>query len=350
MNMTMRDLDPVYADALGGLPGVVSFKVLRQPSRGREWDFDGRLKLRTEIGSWDFLIQVYRTHLGHQTTDLLIAAIRNSPDPVLLLAPHIGGLLAEKLASARINYLDARGNCHIVVPPLYIHIEGKTAPALPRANKGLRAPAYQALFAYLADAALLNEPLRTVADEVGVSRQPASDMKHRLIKDGYVFEAKSRLRWHTARRRDALSLWLHGYEAAVRPSLLWGTYRTPDATPGDLEARIRAALSLPEAIAFRWGGSTAGFRLTGHYRGTRTIVHMASLPSGLPRRLKALPDPLGNLLILNTFGEINSAPRTDTVHPLLVYSEMLNEDDERAREAAQILFEEQIAPAWERES
>ncbi|MBW2735406.1 MAG: hypothetical protein JRH20_23730, partial [Deltaproteobacteria bacterium] len=67
-------------------------------------------------------------------------------------------------------------------------------------------------------------------------------------------------------------------------------------------------------------------------------------------------DPRGNLVLMTAFGEINWQPtqtkegdqcnEEQTVHPLLVYSEMLREHDERAHEAARKLFKEQILPLW----
>src|SRR6185436_2698289 len=128
-------------------------------------------------------------------------------------------------------------------PPMHIHIAGKTRPALPSAEKGLRNAAYQVLFVYLAEQDHLDAPLRTVAGLAGVSRQPAFDMKHRLLDQGYVFETKTKVRWHPGRRKDALNLWLHGYETVVRPSLVLGTYRTQDATPRELEKRIARVFS-----------------------------------------------------------------------------------------------------------
>jgi hypothetical protein len=66
----------------------------------------------------------------------------------------------------------------------------------------------------------------------------------------------------------------------------------------------------------------------------------------LAKRVRGLPDPDGNLLIMHTFGTINWSPERETVHPLLVYSEMLSEGSERAREAAQALHDRYLAPLW----
>jgi hypothetical protein len=69
--------------------------------------------------------------------------------------------------------------------------------------------------------------------------------------------------------------------------------------------------------------------------------------TNLAKHLRGLPDTDGNLLMMHTFGSINWSPERDTVHPLLVYSEMLSEGSERAQEAAQALYDRYLAPLWQ---
>ncbi|HUH06129.1 MAG TPA: type IV toxin-antitoxin system AbiEi family antitoxin [Kofleriaceae bacterium] len=342
----MSELEPTYLNALEQVPGVRSYKVLRPVGGRGDQEIDALVRLRTEAGTSDLLVQQFRSHLSHKAVDHVIANAGRAAEPVLVLAPHIGAGLAAKLVAAGLNYLDADGNCHIAAAPLYIHIEGKTAATRRSADKGIRSAGYQVLFAYLADPTLLDATVRSVAERAGVSRQPVSDMRRRLVEDQYVFETKTATRWHRRRLQDALGLWLGGYETVLRPSLLWGTYRT-DTDPSELEERIAQAFPKAGLTEFRWGGSAAGFRLTGHYRGERTVVHVPEVPATLPKRLRALSDPRGNLVLMNAFGSLNWAPDRDTVHPLLVYAEMLNEAGERAREAAKELYDEHLAPIWQ---
>jgi hypothetical protein len=64
-------------------------------------------------------------------------------------------------------------------------------------------------------------------------------------------------------------------------------------------------------------------------------------------RHPCLADTDGSLLIMNTFGSMNWSPGRETVHPSLVYSEMLSEVSERGREAAQAIHERYLAPLWQ---
>ncbi len=339
----MGDLEP-YLGILRDLRGVRHVDVERQVKA--PVPVDARLTIQTDAGKKIALLaEEFRSHLSHDIVDHVIARAGRLRGRLLILAPHIGSGIASKLADAGLNYLDRHGNCHIAVGSFYIHIEGHTAPAQSSAEKGMRSPAYQVLFAYLASPDLLDAPIRTVAESAGVSRQPPSDMRQRLLEEGYIFKSTSGHRWVERRRDDALNLWLRGYETTVRPSLVRGSFRTK-SNPGDLEERIASTFKSMGKGDYRWGGTTAGYRFTRHYRGPKTTVHVQSAPADLGQRLRGLPDRNGNLIVMDAFGTINWSARTDTVHPLLVYSEMLRDGDERAREAAEDLFEKHIRPAW----
>jgi hypothetical protein len=328
----MHGIEPIYLDHLQSINGILSYQ-LDMPPEGIVL-----ITFQTQSGPQRLSVHQYRSHLTNDVADHLIA---QRSTPMLVLAPSIGAPLGAKLANASINYLDRSGNCHLAFGALYVHVEGRTPSALPTTNKGLRAAGYQVLFSYLAQPDLLNATVRTVAAAAGVSRQPVSDMRRRLLDDEYVVETGDICRWIPQRQQDALSLWLHGYETSVRPFLTWGTYRTNDPSPQALEDRLVSALGISE---LRWGGSAAGFKLTGHYRGERTVVHIHTPPGDLRQRLNALSDPHGNLVLMDAFGEINWQP--ETVHPLLVYSEMLRENNERASEAAREVFATRILSRW----
>lgn len=339
------ELDPSYRERLEALPGVLSHRLLRVPKAASGGRFDARLVLRTKGGSHELLIQQLRSHMSSEMAQH-VAGARKASEPVLLLAPHIGSGVAATLIAGGVNYLDASGNCHIVAPPFYVHVEGRTAAHSPDASSGVRGPGFQVLFAYLARPTLLDAPIRTVAELAGVSRQPVSTMKRRLLEEKYIIESRTRTRWHPRRREEALALWLHGYQTTVRTSMLTGVYRAREQTPKDLEASIAAALTDKKAPSFRWGGTAGAFRLTGTYRGERTVVHLNRESFDLARRLGALADPRGNLLVMSAFGLINWDEAGETAHPLLVYSEVLSEGSERAREAAQEVHDRYLMPLW----
>ena len=170
----------------------------------------------------------------------------------------------------------------------------------------------------------------------GVSLGTASNVVRRLEHDRIVVRTKSKR--HLVRRDDLVERWIAGYAETLRPQLLAGRFQTQDEDPPSLEDRVAALLGPDETWA--WGGAAAAFRLTKHYRSDETVLHVAAASSDLPKRLRAIPHRAGRLILLGVPGPLafrGQAPHT--VHPLLVYTELVLTGSDRAREAASELRE-----------
>jgi hypothetical protein len=84
-------------------------------------------------------------------------------------------------------------------------------------------------------------------------------------------------------------------------------------------------------------------RLTKYYRGEETVLHVSEPTNDLLKRLRALPANDGPLVIQRTPAKIafeGSVPRT--VHPLLVFAELMATGNPRARETAMDIREHHL--------
>ncbi len=344
MGMTTRRAAALhgYLHHLRELPFVRAVSSSTRPPV----EADALLRLDTSAGQHQLQVELKTSFLDRATADHLVDSMARRGPGWILLAPAISTALGHKLAARRVNYLDRQGNCFLALGEHFLaQIEGRQPPTTTR-DKSIRVPGYQTLFALLGRPALFNEPLRTIAATAGVSRQAAVDALARLEREGAILKTRRGYVWAPKGWSETVDRWLVGYRDAMRPRLLVGRYRPPERDPEALEQRITPVL---DALgSWRWGGTAAGFRLTRHYRGPQTVVHLhdaTELPGDLPRRLKALPDVEGPLVVLRTPGEVALDGRTpDTVHPLLVYAEMIVDGHERALEAAAELREKLLAP------
>jgi hypothetical protein len=151
-----------------------------------------------------------------------------------------------------------------------------------------------------------------------------------LEKEGFIGPEKNGRR--ILNPKGLLDRWMVGYEIS-RPKLIFGEFRTPDPTPEALEKRVE--LELGDFIQWAWGGGAAAMRLTKHFRGERTVLHVSNPTNDLLKKLRALPASDGPFIIYRTPSKValeGMAPRT--VHPLLVYAELMATGDSRARETA----------------
>jgi hypothetical protein len=175
-------------------------------------------------------------------------------------------------------------------------------------------------------------PVRVVAEKTGVGRTTVAETFRRLAREGTLL--RTRQGYEVVQPVRLLDRWLTGYIDVLRPRLVIGTYRSSANDPAEIEAEIEAALR-ETSFSWAWGGGTAAFRLTGYYRGRTTTLHIqSSVPASLSN-LKLTPARDGEILCLRAPAPLAySGVQPRTVHPLLVYAELMATDDERAHEAA----------------
>ncbi len=339
---TYDKIEPCLAH-LRRLPFVVDVRL--QPAPFDE--ADGLLALETPTGTQEYLVEEKRTHLTREIVDHLATRIRTGKPgrpPWILFAPYVGAGMAERLGRYEIQYVDRAGNCRVQVGNRYLAlVEGRRPPEGNRAKKGIgtRPEGYKFLFDLLARPDLVGDPVRKIAEHAGVGKTTVADLLRRLHDEGIIFDVRGRRQ--LLDRQELLNRWITGYATVLRPRLLLGRYRTRDVDPKTLEERVEATLG--DEMAWAWGGAAAAMRLVGHYRGRDTVLHVGDqvFEKDLPRRLGALPADDGELIILRVPTPTafdGAAPRT--VHPLLVYAELLAMGKDRAREEAQLIYERHL--------
>lgn len=335
--MEETDLQP-YLAQLEALPFVKRVRCELQVQVKNQIRPDAILHLRTPKGEQKFWVEIIRTHLTRPLIDgLLFRKGKMERKNRLFLAPYVGGPIGRYLRKRGVNYLDAAGNCFLAVKKNYLAlVEGKRQEKWEVKERGIRGPGHKVLFAILVRPVLLNAPVRNLGDAAGVGKTAAAEMLKRLKMEGLIgidLEGKRLLK-----PKVLLDRWIAGYTAAVRPRLLFGRYRTNDPTPEVLENRIEKELG--EDITWAWGGGAAAIRLTRYYRGPETILHLANKIPDLGMRLKGIPDKNGPLIVLGVPGRIAfEGLRPKTIHPLLVYTELLLAGHERALEGAERIRE-----------
>lgn len=304
----------------------------------REGGLDGRLTITTPTGKVVLPCEIKRSHLRRESAQLLPPLSARHPG-LIVLAPLVGRDLGDILESKGVNFVDAVGNCHVRLGDQYVsRVQGRSPEERAPEDRALRAPAYRALFAFLARPELLAASTRTVAALTDISPQTVSDLRNRLVHQGLVLEAGVGRRWTPGRRKHAMDLWLAGFSSTLKASLVLGRYRAKERDPRDLEQRIESELDA--LCEWRYGGGAAAMRLTKYYRGDTTLIYLRQPPSDLTSRLQLVRDTAGPLTLLHAPGSVAfEGPDPHCVHPLLVYADLLAENDERASEAATEVYE-----------
>jgi hypothetical protein len=89
---------------------------------------------------------------------------------------------------------------------------------------------------------------------------------------------------HITQPAAPLDRWLVGVADKLRPRLLIGKYRPFTKDPQELQTLV--AQRLGEDQEWAWGGMTAAYNLTQHYRGEHTILHIRDVPAHFQERTR----------------------------------------------------------------
>lgn len=334
MNQTGgTELEP-YLTHLRALPFVKGVRVELEPQTVGQHHADALLRLRTPKGERALWAEIKRTHLTRPLIDNLLGRMGDLVErQCILLAPHVGSEIARYLREKNTNYLDMVGNCFLTIDKDYLAlVEGRRPERKAPLERGVRGPGHQVLFVILARPDLLNAPVRIVGEAAGVGKTAAAEMLTRLESEGLIGVDRDGRR--LLKPQILLDRWIAGYMALVRPRLLIGRFRTNDPDPEMLEARIEREFG--ETVTWAWGGGAAAMRLTQHYRGPETVLHLDAQVPNFRKRLRAIPANDGPLIVLTVPGHVAfEGVKPKTVHPLLIYTELLVAGHERALEAAE---------------
>jgi hypothetical protein len=348
MKLRREDFTP-YLERLGAIPFVADARLLEVAAGRRGREVDALVLVRTRDGKKStHSAELKRSHLSREVAERLLHMRSADPD-LLLLAPYVGREIAARLANAQLNFVDLAGNHHVQIGERYYsHVEGKRQEQGLATTRGLRAPAYQVLFALLVKPELVSASARALAEAAGgVSPQTALDARRRLHERGLLVGSPRAPKWHPSGRKSALDLFISGYAATLAPRLAIGRFR---ARPRDtVEMETALASKLDAITSWRWGGGAACQRLTGYYRGDTTTVYVEEAPLKLAHDLQLVADRQGPISISKRPSPLAfESPAIDTVHPLLAYADLLADGEERAREAAGEIYVRYLAPHLER--
>lgn len=319
------------------IAGLVDSGLLRSGvALGMDASPDGPLLELTDANGARarFLVRLERSHLSYSTVESWLASSADVDANLLLLGPYVGPEMGTMLAEAGANYVDLAGNCHFGVQGFgMIHIEGRRPRSAPSpSGTALRTPGQRLLLALLTTPELAGEPVRTIAQVVGVSVGTVSSVCRGLEAEGHLLRRSGRR--VLVLDEALLERWM--VEArTLLPRLERARLRVPRSSDPEVVEDLVARRLEAAGVEWGWGGGPAAFRLGGTYRGRPLSVYVRE-PLPLPERMLGLPaDPGGDLVVRPA--PVPAALGTvekHVAHPVLVYPELAFSRLDRAQEAA----------------
>ncbi len=156
-----------------------------------------------------------------------------------------------------------------------------------------------------------------------------------LALQGYLMETGNRNR-RLRNKRELFNIWATTYPRGLKPKVLIGRFTTRNydwwnqPTPG-----VQGTL---------WGGEIAAALLTNYLAPATATIYIREGLNELIVKHGLRKDPQGKIEVLNVFWDFATADEAyATVHPLLVYADLLATGDPRNLDTARIINDNQLA-------
>ncbi|HKK63153.1 MAG TPA: type IV toxin-antitoxin system AbiEi family antitoxin, partial [Bacteroidales bacterium] len=255
----------------------------------------------------------------------------------LLITHHVNEKVAEELREAGVFFADTAGNTYFDIPGMFIFVVGRN-PTTPRLStsdiKGRMFQKKGLLFLFelmIRDFNLINKSYRQMRDQTGISLGSIGFILNSLIENGFMLENKQGR--HIIDKKRMLEEWSIAYREKLRSVYQIDLYRFKLAKPIQ-------ALELPEGV--RWSGEPAAELLgTGFRAGFYTVYANENVCNRFIARAGLRKDPEGNVEIMTPFWQTcNEKTWPDkTVHPLLVYADLITSGNSRSIEVARDIYD-----------
>jgi hypothetical protein len=277
------------------------------------------------------------------STPAMIKASGNAfREPPVLIAPYITREVAECCRQLRLPFIDTAGNAYLEAPGLLVYVVGHARPPELLRNRyaALKPAGLKLTFALLCRQRLLDESYRKIAMDAGVALGTvSSDMKDLETRGFFSLKTHPHLRKliHPKRMLDE---WVTHYPIALRPKLILGRFQ---AEPERIQQ-----IDLQKQNAF-WGGEPAAEKLTQYLKPAVFTIYAQEPIAKLVAAGRMRAAENGNVEILQKFWEFEkdeTEKEMNIAPPILAYADLLATHDSRNVEAAQMIYEQEIAPAF----
>lgn len=280
----------------------------------------------------------------HQVAQLEKKSIELAP--FMIIAGSIFPKLKEDLIQKNISYLEANGNLFLRQNDLLIWIDTQKpiASLKEKGNRAFSKTGLKVVFHFLVNAEIVNLPYRDIAQTAKVGLGNINYVLNGLKDKGFLVKldkAQSIL----TNKQELLLKWAEAYQDKLKPALFIGSFRFAK----DNDRLNWKQLPLQNQKTY-WGGEPAGDLLTHHLRPAGMTLYTSESKNELIKNYRLIPDENGSIKAYWKFWDISHASENSsveealTVPPILVFADLINENDKRCRETAQLIYEQFIQP------
>lgn len=266
---------------------------------------------------------------------LLLLLNKRECRDLIFITRYVNSELAEELRKENIEFIDTAGNAFINKEPVYIFIKGCKPEKIAKkaVKRAFRAAGLKIIFGFLCNPGLEKETYRKIALVTGVSLGSVGWIIKELEEMGFLVKmGKNGLK--LIGKEKLLNRWVTAFPEQLKPGQIIGRYR------GNHDWWKKATLH----HGAQWGGEVAAEKLTRYLQPGQIIIYTKDQNINrllLDNRLRA--DINGDVEILERFWNPSDVKQPEeTVHPILVYADLLATGNQRNIETAKMIYEQHI--------
>jgi len=294
----------------------------------------GKLLLETNKKKYTFIIEAKKELRNINISKL--ADLKKLHSNLLVVSREIYPNIRRQLQELHINYLDTLGNVFIQHGELLLLINGNK-PATPltiTTGRAFSKAGLRFIYYLLTQEGFLKKTYREMAKECESSLGNINYIIKDLQEQGYL--AKQNKKVWMLKKRDALILeWAENYTKKLQPDYYMGAFRFQKGIGINKWKKLKLDYSKTH-----WGGEPAADILTNYLQPATLILYTEENRIDLIKKYRLLPDLNGNIKLYTKFWETKE--KTETVHPLIIYADLININDPRTIELAKMIFNEYL--------
>lgn len=264
-----------------------------------------------------------------------ILSVLKTLENALLISEYIAKPAREQLRKANISYIDTAGNTYLKQENLFVYIETHKNNKIFKTqhHRAFSKTGLKVLYHLLIQPELLNKPYRDIAEVCKVSIDTISKVLKNLLKEKYIIQIHQK-QYEFLDKEKLFQEWVTLFNKVLRPKLKQRTFKLlkEEKTFRDLELSGNGEL----------GGAYAGELLSDYLIAETAYIYTERPFIDLMKVYKLIPDESGNIVLIEKFWHTTNNDFRKTVHPILVYADLVNQTSIRNTETAQKIYDQYI--------
>jgi hypothetical protein len=295
-------------------------------------NFDGQLQFDYEKNHFAFNVEIKKDIRNHQLEKIQQQAINNSP--FMLCTNRIFPKIKEVLRQNGIAWLEANGNVYFKQhgQTIWIDTQKPYTTEKDKANRAFTKTGLKVVFHFLLDSQLINEKHRELARKTNTALGNINNVLKGLKEMGFIVDQDKQTKV-LINKKELVAKWITAYQEVLKPTLLIGTFRFINQDDYINWQEIKL-----DTTNTHWGGEPAADILTGHLRPGKLTIYTDEPKTVLLKKYRLVPFEKGDILVYKKFWD--EQPKEGNIVPiLLIYADLIGEDEKRCLETAQLIYE-----------